>query len=334
MPAPPILSSIPSHTLYDLVQPFLIHPSSQRSIFTNWGQTYSCSPLAVFEPHSEAQCELVLELARREGRSVRAVGVGHSPSDLACTSEYMLRTDKLNRVLKVCVIVLQTPTQLISLSYSYVTQVDYEKRYVIAQAGITLHDLHVELAKHDLAMINVGSISDQTLAGIVTTATHGSGINYGVMSTHVLALTLLLADGSRITCSRYENADLFTASICGLGSTGLILSIQLEVEPAFRLREVQETFKFEHIMQNLDRFVYAAEHVRFWWFPTTGSVRVSSSNRTYEVRKIVIPFFFRLRFHSHAYLSPFALRVVGCGILCWDTILYSSSYSSRDTFCS
>ena len=106
------------------------------------------------------------------------------------------------------------------------------------------------------------------------------------MSTHVMALTLLLADGSRVTCSRNVNQDLFVASICGLGSTGLILSIQLQVEPAFRLREVQETFDFQHVMQELDRFVFAAEHVRFWWFPMTGTVRVSSSDRTHEVRSI------------------------------------------------
>jgi L-gulonolactone oxidase len=132
-------------------------------------------------------------------------------------------------------------------------------------------------------MINVGSISDQTLAGIVTTATHGSGIGYGVMSTHVMALTLLLANGSRVSCSRHERTELFIASICGLGSTGLILSIQLEVEPAFRLKEVQETLLFEEVMQNFDEIVYASEHVRFWWFPTADTVRVSYADRTQEV---------------------------------------------------
>jgi L-gulonolactone oxidase len=132
-------------------------------------------------------------------------------------------------------------------------------------------------------MINVGSISDQTLAGIVTTATHGSGMNYGVMSTHVMALTLLLADGSRVSCSRHERPDLFMASICGLGSTGLILNIQLEVEPAFRLREVQETLQFDDVLENFDKLTSAAEHVRFWWFPAAGSVRVSSADRTREV---------------------------------------------------
>lgn len=132
-------------------------------------------------------------------------------------------------------------------------------------------------------MINVGSISDQTLGGIVTTATHGSGINYGVISTHVLALTVLLADGSCVYCSRQERPELFIASICGLGSTGILLTIQLEVEPAFRLREVSETLDFDDGMKCMDDLVAAAEHVRFWWFPAAGTFRVSSANRTHEV---------------------------------------------------
>ncbi|KAF8890666.1 gulonolactone oxidase Lgo1 [Infundibulicybe gibba] len=234
-----VVSTIPLQNLYGLLQPVTIPPHSPRAKFSNWGQTFHCTPLAVFEPETELQCSLILELARREGKVVRAVGVGHSPSDLACTNEFMLRTTKLNRVL----------------------EVNTEKRYVVAQAGITLHDLHAELAKHNLAMMNV------------------------VMSTHAIALTLLLADGSRVSCSRNERPDLFIASICGLGCTGLILSIQLEVEPAFRLKEVQESLPFEDVIENLDELAYSAEHVRFWWFPTADIVRASYSDRTQEPKK-------------------------------------------------
>ena len=74
------------------------------------------------------------------------------------------------------------------------------------------------------------------------------------------------------------------ASICGLGSTGLILEVTLDVEPAFRLREVQETYAFDDAVRNMDRLVHASEHVRFWWFPQAGVIRASSSNRTDEVR--------------------------------------------------
>jgi len=254
------VASLPISLIYDLLQPITVPSGSPRAKFINWGLTFTCQPLAVFEPEDEYHCELILELARREGKVVRAVGIGHSPSDLACTTGFMVRTTKLDKVL----------------------EVHPDKGYVVVQAGITLDALHGELARHDLAMINVGSISDQTLGGIVTTATHGTGIDYGVISTHVIGLTLLLADGSRVYCSRQERPDLFTASICGLGSTGLILTVALEVEPAFRLKEVQETLQFDDCVDRIDSLAHSAQHVRLWWFPAARTVRVSSANRTLE----------------------------------------------------
>ncbi|KAJ7768912.1 L-gulonolactone D-arabinono-1,4-lactone oxidase [Mycena metata] len=239
---------------------FIAPSSSPRATFTNWGRTFSCRPLAIFEPKNEEQCELVLDLAWREGRVLRAVGVGHSPSDLACTGDFMLRTTKLNKLL----------------------EVNLEKLYVVVQAGITLTDLHVELAKHGLAMRNLGSISDQTLGGIVTTASHGSGVTYPVMSADVAALTLLLADGSRARCSRNERRDLFLATLCGLGATGLILTIQLQVERAFRLKDEQCSRTFDDLIENFDEIVRSAEHVRFWWIAASHTVRCSVVNRTTE----------------------------------------------------
>ena len=94
-------SEISLQNLYHLLRPITVSPTSPKAKFTNWARTYHATPLAVFEPENDLQCELVLELARREGKVVRAVGDGHSPSDLACTNEFMLRTGKLNRLLEV-----------------------------------------------------------------------------------------------------------------------------------------------------------------------------------------------------------------------------------------
>lgn len=99
-------SDIPLQNLYSLLQPITVDKSSPRASFINWGRTFQCSPLSVFEPENEFQCELVVELAKREGQVIRAVGVGHSPSDLACTKGFMLRTTKLNRILEVCTFLL------------------------------------------------------------------------------------------------------------------------------------------------------------------------------------------------------------------------------------
>ncbi|KAJ7136288.1 D-arabinono-1,4-lactone oxidase-domain-containing protein [Mycena filopes] len=257
------------HSKDDILATITVPSTSPRAKFVNWGLTYHCQPLAIFEPENEHHCELVLDFARREGRVLRAVGVGHSPSDLACTGDFMLKMTRLNKLL----------------------EVNVEKMYVVVQAGITLADLHVELAKHGLAMRNLGSISDQTLGGIITTASHGSGITYPVMSADVSALTLLLADGSRVTCSRQERTDLFIATLCGLGATGIILTVQLNVEPAFRLKDEQCSRTFEDLVENLDEIVRSAEHVRFWWIAATHTVKCSVVNRTQEPKLPPIPWF-------------------------------------------
>ena len=104
-PAPHPSPSDPARVseLYTLLEPVAVRADSPRARFTNWGLSFSCTPLAVFEPATEAQCEHILELARLEKKTVRVVGCGHSPSDLACTSEYMLRTEKLNKIIEVSV---------------------------------------------------------------------------------------------------------------------------------------------------------------------------------------------------------------------------------------
>ncbi|KAI0270642.1 L-gulonolactone/D-arabinono-1,4-lactone oxidase [Gloeopeniophorella convolvens] len=237
--------------------------SSSDAVFQNWGRTFRCTPASVFVPETEYQLELILELARREKQTVRAVGVGHSPSDLACTSGYMVQMGRLDRII----------------------EVNPEKRYVHAQGGVTLQRLHAALEARGFAMINLGSISDQTLAGMLTTATHGTGVDHKVLSTHVQAVRLLLADGSKVICSRDHMPDLFSATLCGLGSTGLILDIRMEVAPAFRLQEVQETFKFDDVINRLNAVAHSAEFVRLWWWPQADDVRVSAMTKTSESKR-------------------------------------------------
>ena len=178
-------------------------------------------------------------------------------------------------------------------------QVNTEKRYVVAQGGIILQRLHAVLDAHGLAMINLGSISDQTLAGMVTTATHGTGYDQPVLSTHVLSVRLMLPDGSRVVCSRTEQADLFHATLCGLGATGILLDIKMQAVPRFRLREVQDTRSFDTVVDNFDGVMRSSEFVRLWWFPQDRAMRVSAMDKSSEVRPTVAP----LTFYVHNHVS-------------------------------
>jgi L-gulonolactone oxidase len=78
-----------------------ISSSSPKATFFNWARTFKCHPQKTFVPTTIHECRLITEWARREGKTLRAAGVGHSPSDLACTDEWMIRMDGMKEVLEV-----------------------------------------------------------------------------------------------------------------------------------------------------------------------------------------------------------------------------------------
>lgn len=119
-PAFPATTSLPTSLLLSILAPITLSHNDPRSTFYNWARTYVAMPARVFVPTNQAQCAAIVELARREGGGVRAVGAGHSPSDLACTNGSMIRMDKLNRVISVSVLIasLQLLDLLLTLSFA------------------------------------------------------------------------------------------------------------------------------------------------------------------------------------------------------------------------
>jgi FAD/FMN-containing dehydrogenase len=83
------------------LEPIIISHRNERSRYRNWARSYGSTPATAFEPTTEDQCTEILELARLEGRVVRAVGCGHSPNDLPCTTGFMIRMDKLDQLIEV-----------------------------------------------------------------------------------------------------------------------------------------------------------------------------------------------------------------------------------------
>lgn len=121
----------------------------------------------------------------------------------------------------------------------------------------------------------------QSLGGSIATATHGCGLKHGNLSSHVLEATLVLADTSVVTCSREQNPDLFYASMCGLGSTGVFTSLKIQLEPFYHLQDEHFTLSLDDFLDNIDEgdgsngIFAAADHIRAYWVPQIGKVKVS-----------------------------------------------------------
>lgn len=228
-------------------------------IFSNWSKTFSCVPELLFAPKTHEEIIQILTLARNERKHVRIVGCGHSPSDIACTQDYMISLQHMNKII-------------------LVNEVNNQ---VKVQAGITLKDLNeIHLPKYKLALSILGSVSDLTVGGALSTGTHGTGKNFGNFCNYVTELELMDCNGKIFTCSRKENKEIFLAAVCGLGAIGVILTVTLQCEPSFNLEQRQFGTTLKDVLEHLDVHLNGSEHFKFTWFPHTDGVVVNHVNRT------------------------------------------------------
>ncbi|KAJ2760886.1 D-arabinono-1,4-lactone oxidase [Coemansia sp. BCRC 34490] len=225
--------------------------------FTNWAGTFSSQPEFYVAPDTERAVIEIIRIAGRSGLGVKAVGAGHSPSDLACTSAIMVSMDRMDRILAH----------------------DAYACTLTVEAGIRLHALHTALAQRGMALSCVGSISDQSVGGAIATATHGSGVEFGDLSSCITHLVIVDALGRRHECDPTANADLFDAARCSLGALGIVTQVTLQCEPAFTLHAVQEPAAMDHVLDHFPSIATSAEHVRVWWFPHTEHTVVWRANR-------------------------------------------------------
>jgi L-gulonolactone oxidase len=143
------------------------------------------------------------------------------------------------------------------------------------RAGTRLSELSVLLAEHGLALENLGDIDEQTVAGALSTGTHGTGAAYGGLAAQVLGLQLVLADGSVVEA----DGDLLAAATVGLGAYGIVTAVTLRCVPAFGLRAVEEPASLDALLERWDTLPAEADHVEFYWWPHTRDCQLKRNTR-------------------------------------------------------
>jgi FAD/FMN-containing dehydrogenase len=107
---------------------------------------------------------------------------------------------------------------------------DVETGVVEAQAGISLEELIDYIAPHGFFLPVTPGTRFVTLGGSIANDVHGKNHHLrGTFGCHVESVELLRSDGHVYHCSASENPELFSATIGGLGLTGLILSARLKL---------------------------------------------------------------------------------------------------------
>jgi FAD-linked oxidoreductase len=223
----------------------------------NWAGTATATPARWARPWDTGQIADVVRAAERDGLPVRVVGAGHSFTPAAATTGVAVDLAR----------------------HAGVVRADTTSGLVTVRAGTTLRELNAALAELGLAMTNLGDIDAQTLAGAISTGTHGTGARYTGIAGQVEALDVVLADGCPVSCSATERPDLFAAARIGLGALGVLDTVTLRCEPAFTLAADERPMPVDELFATFSDLVERHDHVEFHWFPYGRTALVKRNDR-------------------------------------------------------
>jgi FAD-linked oxidoreductase len=158
--------------------------------------------------------------------------------------------------------------------------VDKTKNTAVVWAGTRLRDLGPLLHEHGLALVNQGDIDVQSVAGAFSTGTHGTGIEFGTLSTSVLGLTLVTASGEILSINPQANAHLLPAARVALGCLGIITRYEVQLQPIYKLKYIAKKARLEDVLAQLEDYKQRNRNFEFYWFPFTDTVQTKESNVT------------------------------------------------------
>ena len=230
------------------------------SKWSNWAGNQTARPLSIERPTSTDQIAAVIHNAARSGARVKAVGSGHSFTGAAVTDGYLINLDRM----------------------SGVVAIDKHRMEVTVQSGTTLAELNVLLDREGLALANLGDIAYQTVAGAISTATHGTGIGLTGLAGQVKGFTLVNGSGEVLHCSPEMNEDVFDIGRVSVGALGVITEYTLGVVEAFRLHAHEKAMPLTNVLANIDSLVDNNDHFEFFWIPHTKWALTKRNNRTQE----------------------------------------------------
>jgi len=196
-----------------MATPFISPLSSwaQAPRLKNWAGNLSYGTAQVQYPRSVEQ---VQQLVKQHSK-LKALGTRHCFNTIADSKDDLVCSKELNKVIAL----------------------DSVNRAVTVEGGIKYGELAPYLHQHGWALHNLASLPHISVGGSITTATHGSGIKNGNLSSAVTGLEMVIADGSIVHFSKAADPEKLNAVVVGLGAIGFITKVTLQIEPTYMVRQ-------------------------------------------------------------------------------------------------
>ena len=226
--------------------------------WSNWAGNQRCRPIDCLSVAFESQIVEAVSRARASRVKLKAVGSGHSFTDIACTQGAMLETSGLAGV----------------IDHSH-----NPPRASIA-AGTTIEVAAETLWGIGLSFSSLGDIGKQTLAGAIATGTHGTSSIHGSISSQVRRVRLVDGLGNVREIGPDSHPEMLDAVRVNLGALGIVTELEFDLEPAYFLETNEWPMPLEEARENLLELFQSHRHFEFFWFPHTKVALAKSHDLT------------------------------------------------------
>ncbi|HEY0061104.1 MAG TPA: D-arabinono-1,4-lactone oxidase [Telluria sp.] len=219
--------------------------ASTGTRWENWSGIVQCKAQALAQPADESAIAALLAGA---AGAVRCVGAGHSFTALVPTDGTLLSLDRVAGLLS------------------------HDKAGLSAtlHGGTRLAQVSGQLDSAGLALRNLPDINIQSLAGAISTATHGTGAELPAMHADVTALRIVTPQGEIVDYDQARHPDQLAAARVSLGALGVITRVTMTVVPAFNLRRKVWLAPVEEMLERAPELARTHRHFEFYYLPFTG----------------------------------------------------------------
>jgi len=222
----------------------------------NFSGLIEARPASVAQPEGESQ---IAALLTKADGPVRVVGTGHSCTALCATEGTLVNLERTAGIVS---------TDAVACSARI-------------HAGSKIHDLGEPLRRVGLATLNQGDVDVQSLAGAISTGTHGTGRTLRNMSSAVRAMRIVLASGEVIECTPSREQEIFEVARVSLGVLGIFSLIELQLMPAYNLHQ-REWKDDESALDRWDTLSDENRHMECFWSPGSDAFFMKTLNPTKE----------------------------------------------------
>ncbi|WP_151823916.1 D-arabinono-1,4-lactone oxidase [Acinetobacter bereziniae] len=224
--------------------------------WNNWSGFQQSQPEHILKPSSIDELKNIVQ----NHHKIRVVGAGHSFTPLVCTDATLLSLDH----------------------FSGVENVNTALTQANIWSGTRLFNLDQYLEPIQQSLMQQGDIDQQSLAGAVSTGTHGTGLNLHCISAYVEAFELLTASGDILTCSRQDNPNIFEAGRVSLGSLGILTKITMQNKPRYKLKEHVRLCSVKEFFENIDLWKTQHRHIECFAFSHADQLILKTLDTTDE----------------------------------------------------